>query len=107
MFDSRSRVIRMISFCGVLVSIQGQPHRLISDRMRKNLQAPAIKFCHGLCVLRGIPKQLASLTWVVTVRREHGCGVRPREPKLIGFMDSQTQSREPLFATGFWHDLGN
>src|SRR6266568_443368 len=76
MFDSRSRVIRMISFCGVLVSIQGQPHRLISDRMRKNLQAPAIKFCHGLCVLRWIPKQLAGLTWIVTVRREHGRGVR-------------------------------
>src|SRR5207248_11706486 len=33
--------------------------------------------------------------------------VHPREPKLIGFMDSQTQSREPLFATGFGHDLGN
>src|SRR5438128_10549548 len=44
--------------------------------MSKNLQAPTIKFCHGLCVLRGIPKQLASLTWGVTIRREHGRGVR-------------------------------
>src|SRR5438094_2923142 len=76
MFDSRSRVIRMITYSGVLLSIKGQPHRLISDRMRKNLQAPTIKFCHGLCVLRGIPKQLASLTWVVTIRREHGRRVR-------------------------------
>src|SRR6266581_6520284 len=176
MFDSRSRVIRMISFCGVLVSIERQPHRFVSDRMSKNLQAPTIKFCHGLCVLRGIPKQLASLTWVVTIRREHGRGVRfdyavqhglnhtarnpvivisatslldlfdrirsqlwrvekvgdvkpqghlaiaaqfvikikpfeilsgavhPREPKLVGLVDSEAQSSKTLLAGGFGHD---
>ena len=76
MFDSRTCIVGVIGFCGILVRIERQPHRFVSDRMRKNLQAPTIKFCHCLCVLRGIPKQLASLTWVVTIRREHGRGVR-------------------------------
>ncbi len=76
MLDARTAVVCVIHLLGVLVGVQRRTNSIFANGMSEKLQAAFIELGNCRSVFCWIPEELALRRRIITVRLEHGRGVR-------------------------------